>query len=77
MGRNKDKKPVYAVNTAFFDKNVEGDTPDNVTALLREEDILYPDNDGKKTRSMSYQKITLARRYCLIKDQFDAWLAGK
>ncbi|WP_447877038.1 DUF927 domain-containing protein [Serratia fonticola] len=77
MGRNKDKKTVYAVNTAFFDTNVEGDTPDNVTALLREDDILYPDNGGKKTRSMSYQKITLARRYCLIKDQFDAWLAGK
>ncbi|WP_156292689.1 DUF927 domain-containing protein [Serratia oryzae] len=77
MGRNKDKKPVYAVNTAFFDKNVEGDTPDNVTALLREEGILNPDSDGKKTRSMSYQKIKLARRYCLYKDKFDAWLADE
>lgn len=77
MGKNKDKKPVYAVNTAFFDKNVKGDTPDNVTALLREQNILYPDNDGKKTRSMSYQKIKLARRYCLFKEKMDAWLTSE
>ncbi|CAI2161173.1 Superfamily II helicase and inactivated derivatives [Serratia fonticola] len=72
------KIEVYAVNTTFFEKNTTGKVKKNdVLDYLRQEQILYPDSKGKSTRAVPYNRESLKRRYCLVKDKLDAWLAGE
>ncbi|HGM5490184.1 TPA: hypothetical protein ACKP1B_001801, partial [Serratia fonticola] len=72
------KMQVYAVDTAFFEKNITGKVKTkDVLDYLRGEEILLPDSKGKSTRAVPYKRESLTRRYCLVKDKLDAWLAGE
>ncbi|WP_411755071.1 DUF927 domain-containing protein [Serratia sp. (in: enterobacteria)] len=72
------KIAVYAVDTAFFEKNITGKVElKDVLDYLRGEEMLLPDSKGKSTRAVPYKRESLTRRYCLIKDKLDAWLAGE
>jgi putative DNA primase/helicase len=71
------KIKVYAVDTAFFEENIRGKVKlKDVLQGLRTEEILLLDSNGKNTRAVPYNRESLKRRYCLIKDKLDIWLTG-
>lgn len=70
-----EKEPMYMVKTTFFEKNITGNVKlKDVLVSLRDAGILHPSKDRKNTRVVTHNRIRLARRYCLFKDELDKWL---